>query len=237
MKRLVLVVACLFVACGGPKANAPSATQVVGTPPSPDEDPYFYVARPPPEAKASKSGTIGEPDPEPKAKPEPVETKPKKEADIADSPPQIDAQTRAKLNQLEAKNVELQAQALQLRNELAEAQREVKQAQRAAADAKRDTSDRERDLQAQVASLKGQLEKAPRTDPALNQCHSCVRLCPLTGRCDKSTAELVCGWGTGRSQAQAQQRARAECDGALAGMVSDGVFSRVEGKCPRATCQ
>src|SRR5690606_5292703 len=62
----VALCAAGLAACGTPQTKS-SEPQLLGTPPKPSEDPFYYLARPPVEAVAETSGTIGEVSPAPPA--------------------------------------------------------------------------------------------------------------------------------------------------------------------------
>lgn len=203
LNRRLLLALCVFgAACSsGAKNERDESLEVVGTPPTPAEDPFFYVARPPVDAKAGMTGTIGDVDRPPKrgagerAKTDPV---PERESMLA----------AAARDEAEAKLVELRATNAQLRGELEDAR----------------------------AQLQAQLGTTPSvTRSELNQCHSCVKLCPMDGEC-ADDAELVCGWGAGKDRKNAMLRAKTECDGALQSLRTSGAFSRVAGTCPAASC-
>ncbi len=59
MKRLLSIVALVLLAsCSGPDTREEPET-VIGTPPSPKDDPFFFVAMPAEAVPAAATGTIG----------------------------------------------------------------------------------------------------------------------------------------------------------------------------------
>ncbi len=64
-----LLISCaLLAACSSNReVKRDESTEVLGTPPTAAEDPFFYLARPPVDAKADATGTIGDATSKPKA--------------------------------------------------------------------------------------------------------------------------------------------------------------------------
>lgn len=63
MKRTTLIIAVLGLflsSCGTTKGEFQNSPELEGRPPTPEEDPFFYAARPPDSAKAQTRGTIGD---------------------------------------------------------------------------------------------------------------------------------------------------------------------------------
>lgn len=245
MKRL-FVIMLLAVSCGGQsKVEREASADIVGTPPTPDEDPFFYVARPPVDARADTQGTIGD-----------VETpsrapKPEKVAEKSKPIPKIEKTGLSKAERERLEKLEAAARAAQREAEAARAElQQVKQENALALAKKEEAEARALELRAKTVQLEGELEDAKRRTERLaasaqeapkvqksdlEQCHSCVKLCPLKGKC-ADDAEIVCGWGAGKTRKSARQRATSECDGALQSMRESGAFSRIAGTCPVATC-
>lgn len=243
MKRL-LVVVLLAVSCGGQsKADREASADIVGTPPTPAEDPFFYVARPPVDAKADRQGTIGDVEaPERNREPDKVVEKSK-------PIPKIEKSGLSKAERERLEKLEVAAKAAQREAEAARAELEQVQRENTLALARQEEAEaRAIELRAKNVQLEGELEDARRrakkaesqpkstvTKSDLAQCHACVKLCPMKGKC-ADDAELVCGWGAGKTRKSARQRATSECDGALQSMRESGAFSRIAGTCPVATC-
>lgn len=140
--------------------------------------------------------------------------------------------------QLERAREELRQSSQRLtaqRNAAQEAERDLDAARRELALLRDELERRDRDLRAARAAQTAPkpTERAARVG---EQCFSCVRICPLEGRCD-ADADVVCGWGTGPGREAAQLRARTECDAALDVLRRGDEWSRVEGACPAASCE
>ncbi len=74
------------------------------------------------------------------------------------------------------------------------------------------------------------------------QCHSCIRICPLTDRggdpdCSAGERDVICGWGMHSEKKSARELAAAECNGALEMAREMKQWSRIEGECPPPTCR
>lgn len=124
---MTLVLLAVGTACGGSEAARKQATEIQGKPPTPETDPFFYVARPPESAKAETKGTIGDPEP-----PEKKTSKPAEPAEPTGPDPET---LRRELMVAEAARDEIQARLLEAeaRNKALAAQlAEAKQASRAA---------------------------------------------------------------------------------------------------------
>jgi hypothetical protein len=78
------------------------------------------------------------------------------------------------------------------------------------------------------------------TPPRQPACFSCVRICPVGASveaCEAAPENLICGWGTDESPAEARKMAHAQCEGALDLARQMPTYSRIEGACPQATCR
>jgi len=212
---LVLALLACAAGCGTSGADRRQSAEIQGKPPTPETDPFFYVARPPESAKADTKGTIGEPEKTDKGVGDDKKSAPDKSADV--------------------EKAAVDAEALRNRLMLAEASRDEVEAKLLEAEA------RNRALAAEVASAKeassaAATKKAEASAPPGEQCFSCVKICPATGRCPDD-AEIVCGWGTAKDRKNAMLRATTECDAALDIVRGGAQWSRVDGRCPVATCQ
>lgn len=239
MKRyFLLLMLALIAGCSGPEAKPDPSTEVLGTPPTPDEDPFFYLARPPVEAKAASKGTIGDSeskkDVAKKAEPD-TKRDVKRSSKTSKDHESDSGAVKARAAELAKARAEIE----ELRHEAAMAAAARDDAEARAVELRTKNLELRSDLEqaaAQRERLQKELDAAPKVERSeLAQCHSCVRLCPLKGKCDDD-AELVCGWGAGKKRKDAMLRATTECDGALDSMRTSGAFSRIEGKCPVASC-
>ncbi len=84
MRRLIhIALVTSVVGCAGAGAGREDSPELQGKPPTPQNDPFFYAAKPPATSRAEASGTIGEPDPPP-AVPPPARQTPELDLDDAD---------------------------------------------------------------------------------------------------------------------------------------------------------
>jgi len=193
-----LAVSCLAAGCSTSKPKSDNADHIVGTPPKPKEDPFFFVAMPADAVPAQSSGTIGSDGDEKDKKPEkPENTEEVKKPEKAEKPERSEK----------------------------------------APDADADHPKAHAEVGARVEPASP--EKKPPPSHEVNQCFSCVKICPLDadpGTCP-GNEDVICGWGAGPDVEVAKTRATAECDGALDMARDMPRWSRIEGDCPIASCR
>lgn len=236
----------LLLGCSQPKNTRTDAIE--GRPPTPDDDPFFFVALPAEAVKVDTRGTIGS------DSTQPAETNVKSSADPGKLDPELAVQQAARLEAARQEAAELRAEleverqkaqrsevarrdADQLRTQLEDARREVaalKLAREAGSKSPAATPrdpDKNADAQAN--------RTLPDRDPPRNQCFSCVKICMVEGkelRCDDHE-DVICGWGVHPDRPTSAKVAQAQCDGALDVARDSRRLARIEGSCPIATCQ
>jgi len=222
----VLVIA-FGLGCSAPKPT-PTSEGLVGRPPPPSEDPFYFVAME--RAVQVESSGVVEPDP----------------PDFS----RERAEIRQKLSELEARELQIREEFERLgreRDQLAESSNSLKASQAAMRRERDELDELRRSLQsARATAVAPDPEKvvpknleAPKPVYTEVQCVSCVSICPMIGgqmKCPREE-DLVCGWGSHPDQKTASQLALAECNGALRLMEGSKVYGEIGGECPRPSCK
>jgi hypothetical protein len=169
-----LVVAAIGCGTSSQKPVDEQPQEMLGKPPTPEDDPFFYAVRPPDSARAETSGTIGKGDAQepqksssPSKAPEPKQSSPDEPEDhgenasqpkvARDASPQLDA-LRDKLLHAEQKLADQQARELQLKTTNLQLQNRLEELEGERASHRRELADEQRDLE----KTKQRLEAARR---------------------------------------------------------------------------
>jgi hypothetical protein len=218
-RTIVLVVAVLVAACGGADTKEEPET-VIGTPPSPKEDPFFFVAMPAEAVPAAATGTIGDDSESQEVPPGPTEIVEQNEADDPEDTP---APTEASDS---------------VASESETAPEETSSVVESAKPVESPVEPRvERRVEPEVERPVARTER-PAPDRSV-RCFSCVRICPesVSDRDCGDDYDMICGWGRSRDRSVSAEIATGECNAALDLARSGSRYSSISGSCPAATCR
>ena len=162
----MLIAAACFAGCASSGPVEEEEQELLGKPPTPQTDPFFYVARLPASARAESTGMIGEPadearlkEPEPEEKPE-VTAEPATTDEIAKFRERL-ARAEAALDEVKAKNLALSAQAVELSGRALELESQLAAAKAAEEEARAKAAHAE----ARAARPRPEPKPEPRPEP------------------------------------------------------------------------
>ncbi len=255
MRRLFVGITAIALGCGTPKAPVP-AEDLIGRPPPPSEDPFFFVAM----EKAIPVETSGRVEP---VKTEVIEDVP--DAKTRLSPDGFEDRERSLIDR-EKRVVVAEQRLVEAEQRFAAAQLRFKETEQQSLSMlnRRETELNEREAfiradfdrlgqeRAELTTMRIALESRPTAETAKKvekkpepkieggyQCMSCVAICEVVNgkQVCPEREDLICGWGTHTDRNIAGKLAEAECAGALKLTANMQTYGKIEGDCPRASCQ
>lgn len=244
--RLIRITAAVAAICVGltaiafgcstaPDDDRDEVDEFIGAPPVDDDDPMFRHALPAEAIPADPSGRVGTVD-------EPHEDEPAPQPD-----PSVDQEAVSELrDQLRQKEQRLQQleQQLASRPQGDEVQDQLRNKDQQIRQLEEELDKTRRQLQQaqQRPAEEEQIQPPDHIDDGREACFSCVRICPRDDdgqvNCSDDTDDVICGWGSHRSDAeQAARAARAQCESSLDMARQMPSYADIHGECPPASCR